>query len=1067
MPWYDGNIPAKWETALEKKIGAKIAVKAVLDPDGLNLTLNGEHDLVSAGTVGQVRDMSIDYGGRAIVQDVALVFNDPDNYFSPDNTASPFHQAEGTLSADASATDTTLKLLSFTGFSFAADEVLLIGDGTNEEEIVVASFTADNGSTGYHELVIDAPGLVNTFSAGTRIWTKPVVGKEIVISLVNLTESTSEELVLFRGNIIRAPELLIGQARITISDTRKKQLDTIIVGADSGADLKLMTVGVDGALESSINWGEQFNKAPLVYSVDEGQLPNGLLLNSSTGVISGTPTAAGEFTFTVRVTNADGDYVTQEITMVVFARINTEFEAALGLDDYTVDVPNGTGEIVDGEFVFDFANTSKYKHRLGELAPWAEGDSRDDRPASIVYKPDNIASTNWSVIACIDSTNFPTHPTVDNAMAALFVRSTIAGLDQDIFCVGYHKAKDSIRAFDFNADNSYSAGTGHATKMLFRLRKSGAAYEMAYKAVGASSWTVLVSQNMTIGTPIDIGVFYFQSDSDEGGFYDYIDVGFAVDYFRYYEGALAVATTELPVTVLGDVYDFTLKASGGAGEYTWDISAGTLPSGLSLDGATGQIGGTPLVAGTSNFTVRVTDGSAATATQAVSIEVGDYEILPTILPWGEINIEYSETLRLYIGGNLDRSLVTIGSRCPLGRWTFTFTSSTEFNVETPGLGKFTGDILTEFSIASVITIPAAAWFSGMQTGDTMTFITGKTWVTENPVQIIYDILTEIAGLSPKQLHASSYFGDVALGTVSDHDTDTEEIDVAVTLPAIIAAGEALEIGEDDVAVVTGNTEASSYPPTISLVIDESSGDLTGELVTWKQRAAVDESFLFDAEYAYCETSGILLSICLDREMTIAQAIEAVGSHAQMFEFHNFGVEGVHSFRPRYQATVKELTEAELKDALAIEAKELANVIIVKYAYDYFNEEYQYSYTYPASNTDNPSYQRHGVRVEKTIYAPGIYNAGLAEHLARRIYELYANGVELLRFNLDLRGLPFRIGELVDVDIDDPEKDKRFEVVEKKIQSSKSKNVELAGYNRTLFDKFAIADAALADVHCAW
>lgn len=53
----------------------------------------------------------------------------------------------------------------------------------------------------------------------------------------------------------------------------------------------------------------------LTYSIQSGALPTGLSLASSTGVISGTPTVSTTGTFTVRVTDAGGNYVDRAFTL--------------------------------------------------------------------------------------------------------------------------------------------------------------------------------------------------------------------------------------------------------------------------------------------------------------------------------------------------------------------------------------------------------------------------------------------------------------------------------------------------------------------------------------------------------------------------------------------------------------------------------------------------------------------------------------------------------------------------------------------------------------------------------
>ena len=89
------------------------------------------------------------------------------------------------------------------------------------------------------------------------------------------------------------------------------------------------------------------------------------------------------------------------------------------------------------------------------------------------------------------------------------------------------------------------------------------------------------------------------------------------------EEALTIDTFNLPVGWVGAAYSATLKASGGTTPYTWSLSTGSLPAGLSLNSATGEISGTPTGEETANFTVKVTDSATPTqeATESLSIQV--------------------------------------------------------------------------------------------------------------------------------------------------------------------------------------------------------------------------------------------------------------------------------------------------------------------------------------------------------------------------------------------------------------------------------------------------------------
>jgi hypothetical protein len=100
----------------------------------------------------------------------------------------------------------------------------------------------------------------------------------------------------------------------------------------------------------------------------------------------------------------------------------------------------------------------------------------------------------------------------------------------------------------------------------------------------------------------------------------------AVDQLTYHPsdttcrtGPLTITTTSLPNGVNGNAYSQTVTASGGTGSYSFSLASGTLPAGLSLS-ASGTISGTPTAAGTSTFTVSVSDGSTS-ATKILSITI--------------------------------------------------------------------------------------------------------------------------------------------------------------------------------------------------------------------------------------------------------------------------------------------------------------------------------------------------------------------------------------------------------------------------------------------------------------
>lgn len=88
-------------------------------------------------------------------------------------------------------------------------------------------------------------------------------------------------------------------------------------------------------------------------------------------------------------------------------------------------------------------------------------------------------------------------------------------------------------------------------------------------------------------------------------------------------GSLQIITGSLPDGIAKVAYGITLQAIGGTAPYIWNISAGNLPSGLTLDASTGIISGTPANKGDFSFIVKATDSSepANSDTQSLTIHI--------------------------------------------------------------------------------------------------------------------------------------------------------------------------------------------------------------------------------------------------------------------------------------------------------------------------------------------------------------------------------------------------------------------------------------------------------------
>lgn len=112
---------------------------------------------------------------------------------------------------------------------------------------------------------------------------------------------------------------------------------------------------------------------------------------------------------------------------------------------------------------------------------------------------------------------------------------------------------------------------------------------------------------------------------------------------------ITLSPATLPTGMVGTAYTQPITASGGTSPYTYAVTAGTLPTGLTLTSA-GVLSGTPTTAGSSPVTITATDANGCPASIVYTLVVAPVAVCPVItlspvvLPSGMIAVAYSQPI---------------------------------------------------------------------------------------------------------------------------------------------------------------------------------------------------------------------------------------------------------------------------------------------------------------------------------------------------------------------------------------------------------------------------------------
>ncbi|MDX6081315.1 putative Ig domain-containing protein [Xanthomonas campestris pv. incanae] len=372
---------------------------------------------------------------------------------------------------------------------------------------------------------------------------------------------------------------------------------------------------------------------PYTYAVTAGALPAGITLNGSSGALTGTPGSVGSFAFSVTATDSTSGTPSQ------------------GTRGYTLNIAAPPIVVAPSTLPAATRGTA-YSQTLsasGGTAPYTYALASGALPAGLTLASNGTLSGTATVEG---SFNFTVTATDAGSFTANQAYSlTVAGPNLVL-------PASSLPAG--TAGQAYSASITPATG-------GTAPYSYALTAGALPTGVVVdVATGGLSGTPTLSGTFNFTltvSDSTPSP---------AAQASRSYTLTIAapvivVAPTALPAATRGTAYSQTLSASGGTAPYTYAVSAGNVPAGLTL-ASNGTLSGTATVEGGFNFTVTATDANNFTASQAYVLTVASPNLaLPASnLPAGTAGQAYTAAISPATGGTAPYSYALTAGALPSG-----------------------------------------------------------------------------------------------------------------------------------------------------------------------------------------------------------------------------------------------------------------------------------------------------------------------------------------------------------------------------------------------------------------
>jgi hypothetical protein len=530
--------------------------------------------------------------------------------------------------------------------------------GTSNFGIYVTDAKGHGGSQRFSIIVSGAitvsinPGTATVASSGTVAFSSTVTNSSNQTVTWSATAGTISSAGLYQAPSVKT------NSTATVTATSSADASKSASAAVTVTALPLTLTGnfipAQGGLSYSVPLVVGGGTAPFTFAISSGQLPAGLLLSTSSGTISGTPTTTGTFSFGVNVT--DSNHVsgsqTFQITVspavVVTVTPATATVQSAGTASFTALVTNSSNQNVTWSATSGTISSSGLYQ-----APTVKANSSATVTATSAADPTKsalamltitaipltltgnfipaVAGTSYNVALTVGGGTAPyTFAIASGQLPAGLLLSTSSGT------VSGTPGATGTFSFGVNVTDSNKV----AGSQTFQITVSAAVVITVTPAAatvasgGTVPFTALVTNTAntavtwaaSAGSVSTSGLYQASTVTTDST--ATVIATSAADSTKSASALvtitapppppLIIATTTLSAATAGTPYLNALNATGGKPPYSWSVSSGTLPSGMAVQ-STGSLSGTTSQSGTFNFTTQVADSASPQQTTAQAL----------------------------------------------------------------------------------------------------------------------------------------------------------------------------------------------------------------------------------------------------------------------------------------------------------------------------------------------------------------------------------------------------------------------------------------------------------------